>query len=198
MFMRMVGGSELLHRRTARGAGRARNRQGRRSDHYAAHLLRHCTHHTSHGSEAGSGDIAGRQYRPEEIRRAITRRTRAIMPVHFAGLPCDMSAIWRLAGTRSLRYRRRRARGWRHYHGHPIGTADGEDSEGASDAVAFSFLRHQEHEHGRGRHGDDAARIAGARMRMLSLHGMNRDAWSRYTAAATGTTKSWTGDSSTI
>ena len=34
---------------------------------------------------------------PEEIAQAVTPRTRAIIPVHFSGLPCDMKAIWKLA-----------------------------------------------------------------------------------------------------
>src|SRR5262245_33768996 len=34
---------------------------------------------------------------PEEIEKRITPRTRAILPVHLAGLPCDMNAIWGLA-----------------------------------------------------------------------------------------------------
>ena len=34
---------------------------------------------------------------PDEIARAITPRTRAIVPVHFARLPCEMKAIWRPA-----------------------------------------------------------------------------------------------------
>src|SRR6266851_7147910 len=34
---------------------------------------------------------------PEEIAQAVTPRTRAIIPVHFSGLPWDMKAIWKLA-----------------------------------------------------------------------------------------------------
>ncbi len=39
---------------------------------------------------------------PEEIRQRITGRTRAILPVHLAGLPCDMNAIWGLAREHGL------------------------------------------------------------------------------------------------
>src|SRR5437879_314979 len=39
---------------------------------------------------------------PQEIAAAITPRTRAIIPVHFAGLPCDMSAIWAFARHQGL------------------------------------------------------------------------------------------------
>ena len=34
---------------------------------------------------------------PAEIKKKITKKTRAIIPVHFAGLPCDMEAIKKIA-----------------------------------------------------------------------------------------------------
>jgi dTDP-4-amino-4,6-dideoxygalactose transaminase len=40
---------------------------------------------------------------PEEIEKRITARTRAIIPVHMAGLPCEMNAIWDIARERRLR-----------------------------------------------------------------------------------------------
>src|SRR5580765_5659854 len=39
---------------------------------------------------------------PEQIAQRITPRTRAVIPVHMAGLPCEMSAIWALARERNL------------------------------------------------------------------------------------------------
>jgi len=39
---------------------------------------------------------------PEEIERRITDKTKAIIPVHLAGLPCDMKAIWALAKQEGL------------------------------------------------------------------------------------------------
>ncbi len=39
---------------------------------------------------------------PDEIAKAITSRTRAIVPVHLAGLPCDMRTIWALARRHGL------------------------------------------------------------------------------------------------
>src|SRR5690606_751211 len=39
----------------------------------------------------------------EAIRRAVTPKTRAIIPVHLAGLPCDMEGIWQLAGEYGLK-----------------------------------------------------------------------------------------------
>src|SRR3984957_13778476 len=39
---------------------------------------------------------------PEDIRERITNRTKAIIPVHLAGLPCEMKAIWPLARRRGI------------------------------------------------------------------------------------------------
>ena len=39
---------------------------------------------------------------PTEIERAITAHTRAIIPVHLAGLPCEMNAIWHVARRHGL------------------------------------------------------------------------------------------------
>jgi dTDP-4-amino-4,6-dideoxygalactose transaminase len=48
-------------------------------------------------------DLDTRNMRPEEVARAITPRTRAIVPTHFAGLACDMEALLALASDRGLR-----------------------------------------------------------------------------------------------
>src|ERR1039458_2051466 len=39
---------------------------------------------------------------PAAIEAQVTERTKAIMPVHYAGLPCDMNAIWEIAERRGL------------------------------------------------------------------------------------------------
>lgn len=40
---------------------------------------------------------------PAQVERRVTRRTRAILPVHYAGQPCDMDALLALAKRRRLR-----------------------------------------------------------------------------------------------
>src|SRR6266699_3383440 len=76
---------------------------------------------------------------PEEIAQAVTPRTRAIIPVHFSGLPCDMKAIWKLARKYALFVIEDAAHavGTR-YDGCPIGMTEAETGADASDAVAFS------------------------------------------------------------
>jgi dTDP-4-amino-4,6-dideoxygalactose transaminase len=118
---------------------------------------------------------------PESIAERITPRTRAIIPVHLAGLPCRMDAIRALAREHGLYVIEDAAHAaGAHYGGRPIG-AEGPAGELASDAVAFSFYATKNLTTGEGgmlttRHADVAEAV-----RMLSLHGTSRDAWDRYT-----------------
>src|SRR5262245_31272158 len=71
---------------------------------------------------------------PEEVASRITSRTRAIIPVHLAGLPCEMNTIWAVARERGIHVIEdaAHAAGAR-YEGRPIGA----ETTAASDAVAF-------------------------------------------------------------
>jgi dTDP-4-amino-4,6-dideoxygalactose transaminase len=118
---------------------------------------------------------------PEEIALAITPRTRAIVPVHYAGLPCEMNAIWKLARKHGLFVIEDAAHAaGALYEGCAIGSSPTEGSADASDAVAFSFYATNNMTTGEGGMITTPRESLAARMRMLSLHGMNRDAWSRY------------------
>jgi dTDP-4-amino-4,6-dideoxygalactose transaminase len=123
---------------------------------------------------------------PECIARAITPQTRAILPVHFAGLPCDMTSIWQLARRHGLFVIEdaAHAAGSR-YRDRPIGMATVADQEGMSDAVAFSFYATKNMTTGEGGMITTPQESLAARMRMLTLHGMNRNAWNRYSASGT-------------
>ncbi|PYV42816.1 MAG: UDP-4-amino-4,6-dideoxy-N-acetyl-beta-L-altrosamine transaminase [Acidobacteria bacterium] len=117
---------------------------------------------------------------PESIERCLTGRTRAIMPVHLAGLPCDMQAIWKLAHRHGAFVIEDAAHAsGAHYDGHPIG-AGPQDTYHASDAIVFSFYATKNLTTGEGgmvvTHREDLAR----KIRMLSLHGTTQDAWKRY------------------
>ncbi len=114
----------------------------------------------------------------EHLERALTRRTRAVMPVHIAGLPCDMDPILALARARGLAVIEDAAHALpASYKGRKIGTI--------GDATAFSFYATKNVTTGEG----GALTLADpARMdeaRILALHGISRDAWKRYSAAGT-------------
>ena len=110
-----------------------------------------------------------------KIEAAITNRTKAIIPVHFAGHPCDLREIHSVARTHNLRVIEDAAHALpARYHGKMIG--------GISDSACFSFYATKNITTGEG--GMVATNNAewAARMRMMSLHGLSRDAWNRYSA----------------
>lgn len=118
---------------------------------------------------------------PGEIEKRITNRTRAIIPVHLAGLPCDMNAIWALAQRRGIHVIEDAAHAaGACYEGRPIG-AGSAGGEGASDAVAFSFYATKNLTTGEGGMVTTHRAALAETMRMLSLHGTSRHAWDRYT-----------------
>jgi len=118
---------------------------------------------------------------PAEIERAITPHTRAIIPVHLAGLPCEMNAIWDIARRHGLFVVEDAAHAaGTKYEGRQIGTGSASSGEPASDATAFSFYATKNMTTGEGGMVTTPRESLAARMRMLSLHGMNRDAWNRY------------------
>lgn len=117
---------------------------------------------------------------PQSIRQRINRRTRAIVPVHLAGLPCDMEAIWSLAAEHGLHVIEDAAHAISaHYHGFPIGAGD-PGRKRFSDAVVFSFYATKSLTTGEGgmvtTHNGELAR----KMKTLCLHGISADAWNRY------------------
>jgi dTDP-4-amino-4,6-dideoxygalactose transaminase len=111
---------------------------------------------------------------PEAAARAVTRRTRAIVPVHIAGLPCDMAAIGALARRRRLAVIDDAA--------HALGAAVGKRPIGSiADLTCFSFYATKNLTTGEGGMITTDDRRAAERARLLSLHGLSRDAWRRYT-----------------
>jgi dTDP-4-amino-4,6-dideoxygalactose transaminase len=105
----------------------------------------------------------------------VTPRTRAITPVHFGGMPCDMDAVYGLAQQHGLFVLDDCAHAieteWR---GKPVGVASG------SRFAAYSFYATKNLSTGEGGmltfH--DAADVPPAQV--ASLHGMSADAWKRY------------------
>jgi dTDP-4-amino-4,6-dideoxygalactose transaminase len=114
---------------------------------------------------------------PASIERRITRRTRAIVPVHLAGLPCAMKDIWALARRHGIAVIEDAAHAaGAFYEGSAIGAAQA----GCSDAVAFSFYATKNMTTGEGGMLTTPRGDVEEKVRMLSLHGMSRDAWNRY------------------
>ena len=117
---------------------------------------------------------------PASVAERITDRTRALIPVHLGGLPCDMQALWSLAQRHGLHIIEDAAHAaGSHYRGAPIGAAD--PSTGAhSDAVAFSFYATKNLTTGEGGMVTTHNESLADSMRMLCLHGISKDAWNRY------------------
>jgi dTDP-4-amino-4,6-dideoxygalactose transaminase len=115
---------------------------------------------------------------PASIAEKITHRTRAIIPVHLAGLPCDMHAIWSLARKHNLHVVEDAAHSaGSYYRGKPLGAAHGEL---ASDAVAWSFYATKNITTGEGGMVTTDSDQLQSRMKVLCLHGISKDAWNRY------------------
>lgn len=112
---------------------------------------------------------------PRLVEAAITPKTKAIIPVHIAGEPCDMDALMAMARPRGIKVLEDAAHAiGTLYRGRAIGTV--------SDAAAFSFYANKTMTTGEG--GALATNDAelSARVRRLTLHGMSRDAYNRYGA----------------
>lgn len=118
-------------------------------------------------------DPTGFNIDPVAIEAAITPKTRAIVPVHFAGRPCAMDAIMALAERRGLKVIEDCA--------HAIETEyKGRKAGNFGDFGCYSFYVTKNVVTGEG--GIVVARTAEdiGRVKMLALHGMSKDAWKRF------------------
>lgn len=112
---------------------------------------------------------------PSKIEKAITPRTKAIIPVHFAGLACDMDTIMAIARKYGLKVVEDAAHSLpTTYHGKLIGMFE-------SDATVYSFYVTKTIATGEG--GMIVLRNAeiDRRCRVMRFHGINRDVFNRYT-----------------
>jgi len=117
---------------------------------------------------------------PESLSTRITERTRAIVPVHIGGLPCEMDAIWSLAQHYGLKVVEDAAHAvGSHYQGFPIGAGNPQSGR-RSDVVAYSFYATKNLTTGEGGMVTTQSQPLLESMRSLCLHGINKDAWSRY------------------
>jgi UDP-4-amino-4,6-dideoxy-N-acetyl-beta-L-altrosamine transaminase len=113
---------------------------------------------------------------PEKIKEAITPQTKAIMPVHYAGQPCDMEAIMRIAQKHNLYVIEDAA--------HAIGAEYQRKKVGTiGDVTCFSFYATKNMTTGEGGAITTNDNKMADRFRLLRLHGISKDAWKRYSAA---------------
>jgi dTDP-4-amino-4,6-dideoxygalactose transaminase len=110
---------------------------------------------------------------PAAIEAAITPATRALMPVHFGGLPCDMDAIAAIARKHDLLIIEDAAHAiGARYHGQMVGSI--------GDFTCFSFYPNKNMTTGEGgavctNHDESVESL-----KVLRLHGLSADAWRRY------------------
>jgi len=111
---------------------------------------------------------------PNEIVKKITPRTKAIIPVHYAGLPCDMDDIRDIASKYNLFVIEDAA--------HAIGASyKGEKIGSISDTTCFSFYATKNMTTGEGGALATNSEEIATKIKSLRQFGMSRDAWKRYT-----------------
>jgi dTDP-4-amino-4,6-dideoxygalactose transaminase len=104
---------------------------------------------------------------------AITARTRAIVPVHFAGLPVDLDPLYELAREHGLRVIEDAA--------HAIGTEyKGRRIGSFGDTQVFSFHPNKNMTTGEGGCVATRDEQLARSMSVLRFHGIDRDAWNRF------------------
>jgi len=111
--------------------------------------------------------------RPDAIAAAVTPRTKAIMPVHMAGRPCDMDAIGAIAAEHGIVVIEDGAHAiGAEYHGQRVGSI--------SDATVFSFYATKNIVTGEGGMVTTRRRDWAETIEVAALHGLSTGAWQRY------------------
>lgn len=108
------------------------------------------------------------------LEQAITPRTKAIIPVHFAGFPCEMDQIQAIARKYNLKIIEDAA--------HAVHTKYKNRCVGSiGDITCFSFYATKNLSTGEGGMITTADEGIADKLRMMSLHGLSKNAWNRYT-----------------
>lgn len=112
----------------------------------------------------------------EAIKKAITKNTKAIIPVHYAGRPCDMKEVMEIAKDNNLFVIEDCA--------HAVETKYGSQPAGTiGDYGCFSFYATKNLAIGEGGMILTKKVSHAKKLKILSLHGMNNDAWKRYSSS---------------
>lgn len=110
---------------------------------------------------------------PNLIEAKITDKTKAIIPVHFAGYPCDMDPIMEIAKKHNLVVIEDAAHAiYTQYKGRMIGSI--------GDFTCFSFYATKNLVTGEGGMVTTHSEEMSDKLRIMSLHGMSKNAWNRY------------------
>jgi dTDP-4-amino-4,6-dideoxygalactose transaminase len=116
---------------------------------------------------------------PSALEAVLTERTRAVVPVHFAGAPCEMDAIEAIARRRELAVVEDAA--------HAVETIAGDRKVGSiGDFTCFSLYATKSLAGGEGGLITTASAGAARRLRLLRSQGITRDPWSRREARTLG------------
>ncbi len=111
---------------------------------------------------------------PADVERVLGRKTKALLTVDYGGHPCDYARLLPLAAHAGLPIVEDAA--------HALGAAwNGRPVGSFADVTAFSFYATKNLTTGEGGAAVTNDDALAARLALLSLHGMNRDAWKRYT-----------------
>ena len=114
------------------------------------------------------------------VERAITGRTKAIIPVHFGGQPCDMDEILSLAERHKLYVIEDAAHAVPAWYGTRSGRV-GRKIGTIGDMTCFSFYATKTLATGEGGMVTTENEEWAEKMRIMRLHGISKDAWKRYT-----------------
>jgi dTDP-4-amino-4,6-dideoxygalactose transaminase len=112
---------------------------------------------------------------PVQVEKAITPRCKAMIPVHFGGQPCDMDALREIGRANDIRVIEDAA------HALPS-RCHGERVGAIGDITCFSFYATKTITTGEGGMATTDNEEYANRMKIMSLHGISKDAWKRYTA----------------
>jgi dTDP-4-amino-4,6-dideoxygalactose transaminase len=135
------------------------------------------------GAKPVFADIRRRDFNidPSEIKRRITKKTKAIMPVHIGGLPCDMKEIQEVADSHGIPIVEDAA--------HALGAKYGGKMIGASgNLVCFSFYPTKNITSIEGGLVCTPDSEVAELIKVLRMHGQSSDAWKRY---STGKARSY-------
>jgi dTDP-4-amino-4,6-dideoxygalactose transaminase len=117
----------------------------------------------------------------EAVKKAVSPRTKVIIPVHYAGLACDMDSILNIAHQHGIKVVEDAAHAlpttWR---GRLVGKLE-------SEVTVFSFYANKTMTTGEGGMIVTRNKDLAKRMRIMRLHGMSKDAFDRFVS----TTPAW-------